>query len=62
MPSDESFVEWLERKEAEARETYKDGPRSEGNARQKDIALGRLRAYRDARRTFLERGEHFDDE
>ena len=69
MPSDssegdieQSFADWLKQKEKDAKETYHDGPRTKDNARQKDVALGKLRAYRDAWRVFIQREEHFDAE
>ena len=52
--TEQPFDEWLTEKLEEARERYKDGPRSE-NPRQSDISLGRLRAYRDARTEYLNR-------
>lgn len=52
----QEFAKWLKQKENEARGTYKSGPRSE-NPRRSDVALGSLRAYRDAYRTFLEASE-----
>ena len=52
--TEQPFEEWLSEKVEEWREVYKDGPRSE-NPRQSDIALGRLRAFRDARIEYLNR-------
>lgn len=57
--NDQSFGEWLTGKLEGARGRYHDGPRSE-NSRQSDIALGRLRAYRDARTEYLNRTVNTD--
>jgi len=48
------FGEWLSERMEDARETYHDGPRSE-NPRRTDIALGKIRALRDARTEYLNR-------
>jgi len=52
--SDKGFDEWLSERIEQARETYKDGPRSE-NPRRTDIALGKIRALKDARTEYLNR-------
>lgn len=52
--AEQPFDEWLSERIEEARETYKDGPRSE-NPRRTDIALGKIRALKDARTEYLNR-------
>jgi len=49
----EELANWLEEKERKSRRTYQSGTRSE-NPRQTDINLGKLRAYRDARRIVIQ--------
>jgi hypothetical protein len=57
--TEQPFEEWLTEKAEEYREAYHDGPRSE-TPRQTDVALGRLRAFRDARAEFLDRKRDAD--
>ena len=52
---EQSFEEWLTEQLEHYRSIYKNGQRTDENARQKDVALGRLRAYRDARTEYLNR-------
>jgi ribosomal protein L37E len=52
----QSFDEWLTEKLQEASDSYRGG-RSE-NPRQSDIALGKLRAYRNARTEYLNRKQN----
>jgi hypothetical protein len=50
--AEQPFDEWLSERIEKARETYQDGPRSE-NSRRTDIALGKIRALKDARPEYL---------
>lgn len=56
---EQPFEEWLSDRIEEWRSEYRDGPRSQ-NKRQSDIALGRIRALRDARTEYLDRKHNRD--
>jgi hypothetical protein len=63
-PSDATLSEladWLEKKEGNCRAVYKSNPETQ-KQRERDIHLGKLRAYRDAKRVVLEMAARQDNE